>query len=39
VATTGVFKGRQFGIRGMSVEEIGFSKALLEVRAGVLVIR
>ncbi len=39
VATTGVFKGRQFGIRGMNVEEIGFSKALLEVRSGVLVIR
>jgi len=39
VATTGVFKGRQFGIRGMSVEEIGLSKALLEVRSGVLVIR
>jgi len=36
VATTGVFKGRQFGNRGMSVEEIGLSKALLEVRAGVL---
>ena len=39
VATTGVFKGRQFGIRGMSMEEIGLSKALLEVRSGVLVIR
>lgn len=39
VATTGVFKGRQFGIRGMSVEEIGYSKALLEVRAGVLMLK
>ena len=39
VATTGVFKGRQFGIRGMSVEEIGLSKGMLAERAGVLVIK
>jgi prepilin-type N-terminal cleavage/methylation domain-containing protein len=39
VATTGVFAGRQFGIRGMSTEEIGYSKAFLEVRSGVLVIK
>jgi prepilin-type N-terminal cleavage/methylation domain-containing protein len=39
VATTGVFAGRRFGIRGMSVEEIGYSKAFLEVRSGVLVIK
>lgn len=39
VATSGVFKGRQFGIRGLSDEEIGFSKVLLEVRSGVLVLK
>jgi prepilin-type N-terminal cleavage/methylation domain-containing protein len=39
VASTGVFAGRQFGIRGMSAEEIGYSKAFLEVRAGILVIK
>ena len=39
VATTGVFKGRQFGIRGMSVEEIGLSKGLLVVQAGSLVLK
>jgi prepilin-type N-terminal cleavage/methylation domain-containing protein len=39
VATTGVFQGRQFGIRGMAVEEIELSKVLLDLRDGSLLLK
>jgi prepilin-type N-terminal cleavage/methylation domain-containing protein len=39
VAGSGMFKGREYGMKGMSVEEIGYSKGLLAVQAGTLVMK